>query len=259
MKVVMILGETRFYHPDFLARLVERMSDEVSAVGIVRKVPRRYSLDHYLLRHFYFLRPSEIMKLGTREVQYSLKDRLGKTGKDGHFYSVLSTCQFFGLNHFRIDLDINQPNYLEQIQSYEPDVVLSSNPLIFGKELLGIPRICCLNRHSGLLPAYGGLWPVFQAVRNRDDAVGVSVHTMERKIDRGVVLSQIQIPITATDTVTTLYDKCFDRSVDAVLDALGKVARGDFTPVDPGRKRSYFSFPDRTQWQEFRAAGGRFI
>lgn len=65
------------------------------------------------------------------------------------------------------------------------DVIISSQSLYFGKKILEIPVLCCINRHSGLLPNNGGLWPGFQAVRKGEPETGVSVHTYGQFRQRG--------------------------------------------------------------------------
>jgi methionyl-tRNA formyltransferase len=116
-----------------------------------------------------------------------------------------------------------------------------------------------VNRHSALLPAYGGLWPVFQAYRCNEQHVGVSVHVMGEKIDRGLVLAQHRIPVEETDTLFDLYRKCFAASSDVLLQALDKVRERNLTQCETDQAQSYFSFPTKEHWAEFRARGGRFI
>jgi len=259
MRIYLIIDETRFYHPGFVSDFLKKTTDEVVGGGLVTRVPSRSSIDHYLRTHWYYLKPSEMAKLAVRKYTMAIKDLVLKRDLNSPFYSVRSVFEFFKIDFMEVRYDINQQTYIDRIKEKEPDVIVSSNSLIFKGEVIGIPKICCLNRHSALLPSYGGLWPVFQAYRRGEEYTGVSVHVMERKIDTGHVLAQRKIRIEKKDTIADLYDKCFTISADVVIAALEKVRKGDFTLCSGGYESSYFSFPVREHWQEFRERGGRFI
>ena len=168
------------------------------------------------------------------------------------------------MNHYQIPFEevkynINTDDHIAYIESKKPDVILSSQSLYFEKRILEIPKKCCINRHSGLLPRNGGLWPGFQAVRKGETETGVSVHTMEKTIDAGVILSQVRVPIKEGETVWNIYKECFEKSADAVIEALKKISENDYSSIDNGYEREYYSFPSKEQWQEFRKRGGKYV
>lgn len=260
MRIFLVINETHFYMPNFIAEFLRQTGDHVAGAALVTRIPAKNDMDSYLKRNFYYLRPLELIKLSLTDLFMTVQDRLWPKGLRRKFYSVRAVFESFGINYFEVQDDINQKKYLDQIKLREPDVIISCNALIFKEEILRLPRICCLNRHSALLPSYRGLWPVFQACRNGEKSTGVSVHTMDRLIDRGIILSQREVPIRPGDTVTSLYDKCYQASVEALLEALNRVRRKDFYPhYTNGAAPSYFSFPTREHWREFRQRGGRFI
>jgi methionyl-tRNA formyltransferase len=82
---------------------------------------------------------------------------------------------------------------------------------------------------------------------------------MKKEIDAGSVLAQKEVEIQKEDTIGDLYAKCYAISVDVLLAALEKVRREDFTPYVNNRKASYFSFPEKEHWRQFRERGGKFI
>jgi methionyl-tRNA formyltransferase len=252
LRLFFVLDETRFFHPEFFEDFLRQTEDTVVGCGIVSKVPEKSSLDSYLRRHWYFLRPLEIVKLQYRSLKLGLSDLLGTP------HSVKSVAQKNRITNFEIEGSINTAAHLATIRSANPDILVSSNSLYFGKELLRIPRLASLNRHSSLLPKFGGLWPVFQAVRSGEAWTGASIHTMTEKIDEGVVLAQRKVEV-GDQTIYELYQECFKASADALLEAIAKVKRGDLSSVAPLTGKSYFSFPTSEQWAEFRHRGRRFI
>ena len=259
MRVYLIIDETGFYHPNFVARFLEQTKDEVVGAALITKVDPKNNIGLYLMRHWYYLRIPEMIGLVYGKGILFLKDLLFPKKKGGSFYSVKSVFRFYKIDYMEVEYDINKPAHIEKIKEKYPDVIISSCSTIFGTAILSTPKICCLNRHSALLPSYGGLFPVLQAYRSGEEYTGVSIHTMESRIDKGRVLAQKEIPLRQTDTIAKLYEKCFTASVDALLEALDKVRVNDFRPVKNSYKPSYFSFPSKEQWRQFRQRGGRFI
>lgn len=257
MKLFLIIDETNFYQPDFVAELIRRSDHEITGAALVTKVSAKNNIEHYMLTHWYYLHMAEMAKLACKKITFRLRDKLAKRSENGRFYSVSSVFEHFKIDFFKVEYNINRKIYLERVREKEPDVIISSNSLLFGEELLHIPKHC-INRHSALLPSYGGLWPVFQAVRNNEKKTGVSVHLMAPEIDRGPVLSRAEIPIAAEDTIDSLYRKCFSISASVVLEALERLQSG----IRPDVNRyppSYYSFPSKQHWREFRTRGRRFI
>lgn len=260
MKVCWVIDETGFYHPDMLAEFLRTTKDEVTGIVVVTKIPRKHNIELYLIRNFYRLRPLEIAKLAIRKITNQLYNLFTRPARHhSHFYSVRSVCRAFGISYIEAEYTLNEQRILQFLQQSSPDVIISSNSLIFSKKLLSLPRFACINRHSALLPAYGGLWPVFQAMAHDENQCGVSIHLMEQGIDKGAVLCQQAIEIASESTVDSLYQQCFSISSSLILQALDKIRNQDFNPVKNNFTPSYYSFPLASDWKKFRKAGKRFI
>ena len=258
MKLFFVIDETCFHHPQFLSKFLSASKDSVVGAALVTEVPDKSNLELYLRKHWYFLTIREIFVLAYQKYRAKFLDCF-TTPKDGHYHSVKSVLKKFDIDYFEAKKNINKEEYLEKIRLKEPDIIISSNSLYFGKKILEIPSICCLNRHSSLLPSYGGLWPVFQAFRCWEDFTGVSIHKMEKDIDTGVVLSHRKVPIQEGQTLNDLYGQCFDLSSDALLEAIQKLKIQNMTPDKLPNFPSYYTFPNKLHWMEFRKRNGRFI
>ncbi len=254
----MIIDETNFYHPNFVAQFLRQTEDRVVGAALVTRIGARNNINLYLARHWHYLRLTEIFKLLSRSIMAKIFDAFLPRTKDGRFYSVKSVFKSFGISFLEVHDNINQEKYIGHIRNSRPDVIVSSNSLYFGPDLLGLPKICCINRHSALLPSYGGLLPVLQAYVHGENFVGVSVHVMEKKKDSGNVLAQRKLMIRHNDTIASLYQRCFESSADVLCEALEKIRRHDFSPV-ANYPASYYSFPTEEDWKNFRKKGGKFI
>lgn len=258
MRIFFVIDETCFYHPHFLAKFLSNTTDDVVGTALVTRVPRKNNIERYMMRQWSCLRFSEIVKLAFRKYVARVLDLPGRS-ISGRFYSVTSVLKSSGVDYFEVRGDINKDDYLDRIRRKNPEVIVSSNSLIFGEQLLAIPSICCINRHSALLPSFGGLWPVFQAFRSGERYTGTSINVMQKEIDKGTVLSFRKVPIEKGATLAGLYEKCFDLSADALIEALDRIRHDDWSSRDEGRAASYFSFPTTEHWQQFREKGGRFV
>lgn len=259
MKLYLVMDETSFYHPDFVSDFLKKTPDEVVGAALVTKIPKKGNLERYLKTHWHLLGFREAFLLACQKYSSLINEKVLRYRRTGRNHSVRAVFERHGLDYIQVEYNINKPEYLAHIKSKAPDIIVSSNSLVFGSEVLATPKICCINRHSSLLPDYGGLWPVFQSFRAGEKYTGVSAHTMELKIDAGTVLAHQPIEIESGVSLADLYHRCFRESADVVLRAIEKVRQNDFSPSTENRKGCYFSFPTKEHWREFRARGGRFI
>ena len=150
-------------------------------------------------------------------------------------------------------LDINTPESLEILRSWEPDVVVSMYfDQILKKEALSIAKLMNINMHPAPLPSYKGLWPSFWMLYNRATKAGVTVHQMTEQLDSGDVLASTSFPIRKEDTQYSLMLRSASYGVQTLTDVLLKLKQGVPLPSlkQQGASRSY-SLPSRKQFREF--------
>ena len=156
---------------------------------------------------------------------------------------------------------VNQPEYIEQVRAIAPDVIISvAAPEIFKPELLGIPRLGCINIHSGRLPTYRGMMPTFWQMLRGEPAVTITVHRMAEKLDAGDVLATRPFAIKRSDSLDRVIKgtKCEGaRLLIRVLRDL-RADRAQSTPLDM-KQAGYFSFPKPEDVREFRKRGYRLL
>jgi predicted glycoside hydrolase/deacetylase ChbG (UPF0249 family) len=261
LRVVAILDETPFYQPVYLRRLIEE-SNHADIVAVARVVARGGGIvPRYMLRNWHQLGLREFTLLGVKHARLRLAGFLPAAVRGGHEGAVGRVVARFDIPTRTIST-VRTDEFHLWVASFEPDVILSSNSLIFPDSLLRVPRLAAINRHTALLPSYGGILPAFRAVQKGEDAIGVSVHLMTSRIDEGPVIARRRIPIEPGDTLDRLYRLAFDVSVDATEEAFAQIRAHDGPPPPLPNEEivpSYYSFPTPADWAEFRARGGRFI
>jgi methionyl-tRNA formyltransferase len=131
------------------------------------------------------------------------------------------------------NIPVYQPNdasseesiaYLERLNA-DLFVVVAFGQIL-KKEVLNLPKFCCLNIHSSLLPKYRGAAPTNWAIMNGDTVSGVTIIRMNEKLDKGDIVLKKEIAIDEGDTNITLNEKLADIGADALIGAMESIGSG---------------------------------
>lgn len=260
MRIVLVMSEASLWKPDFIMNLIEKMpaSWKIVAAVLTSFRPNNVSTIKHLKRYALMLGFRTFIYMALRETYHSIADIIDRVVTLPAPHSIAGVCRRNGIPVLYTK-NVNSPETIRWLKKFEPDILLSSGNQIFGKNLLRIPKLASLNRHTSLLPAYGGIYPIFWCMLNNEDKVGISIHIMTPKFDEGIVLAQRSLLIRPADTFFSLFEKCFEFGVDAVIEAILKVEKRDFTPVISGEKKSYYSYPTLKDVLKFRKMGKRMI
>ncbi|MDM8519656.1 formyltransferase family protein [Anaerolineales bacterium HSG6] len=157
-------------------------------------------------------------------------------------------------------VNVNQPETLQQLKAWQPDLVLSVylNQLI-KRPLLDIPTQGTLNIHPALLPRHRGLFPYFWIIAQEDTETGVTIHWVDEKFDTGDVLLQEKIIVNPSDTITTLSHKSAVLGADMLVKAVQMIAAGMPSHITQNEaEASYHTWPTPADQRQFRKAGGHY-
>lgn len=116
----------------------------------------------------------------------------------------------------------------DEFKALKPDLqVMAFVTLFVPEEFLNIPTHGSIQYHPSLLPAYRGAsainWPIIKGEKE----TGLSIFWPDNGLDTGDVLMQKKTPISATDTLGTVYfDRLFPLGVEAMLESVDLVKAG---------------------------------
>ena len=100
------------------------------------------------------------------------------------------------------------PAEIELLASLKPDIIIvAAYGQILPAAVLEIPRYKCINIHPSLLPCYRGPSPLAAPILNGDPVTGVTIMLIERKVDSGPILSQVELSISDEDTSESLSER----------------------------------------------------
>ncbi|MCM8812775.1 MAG: methionyl-tRNA formyltransferase [Candidatus Omnitrophica bacterium] len=128
---------------------------------------------------------------------------------------------------------VGAPDAVAQLRAFQADVfAVVSFGQFLSREVLAIPRFCCLNVHASLLPRWRGAAPVNYALWHGDRETGVTVMRMNEYMDRGDILLQKMTPIAPADDAVGLLARLATLGAEALLESLGMLA-GNWAVFSP--------------------------
>lgn len=103
---------------------------------------------------------------------------------------------------------VRYPEVIETLKEFQPDViVVVAFGQILPKEVLEIPKICCVNVHASLLPKFRGAAPIQWAIIEGEKETGVTTMRMDEGLDTGDMILKTVVPIEQEETGGSLFEK----------------------------------------------------
>lgn len=159
----------------------------------------------------------------------------------------------------REEANVNSEECVNRLRRLSLDVILSvAAPQIFREPLLKVSSWGCINVHSGPLPRYRGMMPVFRQLSQGEKQIGVTVHTITEEIDGGDILKQVFANAVEGESLTKAILRTKRIGARLVVETLEDIHanRVTHTPMDTSNG-SYFSFPKPAEVRSFCREGGR--
>lgn len=105
-------------------------------------------------------------------------------------------------------------------------MVVVAYGLLLPKAVLDMPRLGCINVHGSILPRWRGAAPIQRSIWAGDSETGVTIMQMDVGLDTGDMLKIAKLPIEATDTSASMYDKLAELGPQALVECIADIASG---------------------------------
>jgi methionyl-tRNA formyltransferase len=115
-------------------------------------------------------------------------------------------------------------------------------PYLIPVELLALFKPA-LNLHPTLLPRYRGPTTAAFILLNNETESGSTVHHMTAEMDRGDIVVQSRMPLTAFDTIRSMQRKVYASEAQLVMDALAALEND--APAQPQDESQASEFPKK--------------
>jgi methionyl-tRNA formyltransferase len=120
---------------------------------------------------------------------------------------------------------------LAALKSQQADAfVVVAYGQILSAEILGMPRLGCVNAHGSLLPQYRGAAPIQWSLHNGDRETGVTTMLMDVGMDTGPMLLRHSVSVGLLENAADLAAKLAEVSADLLVDTLQKLDQQTITP-----------------------------
>lgn len=132
---------------------------------------------------------------------------------------------------------VREPECVAYLKSFAPDmIVVVAFGQILSREILELPKYCCVNVHASLLPKYRGAAPIQWAVIQGERVTGVTTMRMDEGIDTGDMIDTIEVPLAEDETGGSLFDKLARAGAELCVETLASIEAGTavYTPQDHG-------------------------
>ncbi|MBD1559174.1 methionyl-tRNA formyltransferase [Vibrio sp. S9_S30] len=110
-------------------------------------------------------------------------------------------------------------------------MVVVAYGMLLPQAVLDTPRLGCINVHGSILPRWRGAAPIQRSVWAGDAEAGVTIMQMDIGLDTGDMLKVASLPIEATDTSASMYDKLAVLGPKALVDCLVDISNGNAQPI----------------------------
>lgn len=162
---------------------------------------------------------------------YTQPDRPAGRGKK----LTASPVKTIALEH---DIPVYQPENFksdeakQELADLNADImVVVAYGLLLPQVVLDMPKLGCINVHGSILPRWRGAAPIQRSIWAGDAETGVTIMQMDIGLDTGDMLKIATLPIEASDTSASMYEKLAGLGPDALIDCLADIATGKAEPV----------------------------
>jgi methionyl-tRNA formyltransferase len=204
--------------------------------------------------------PIGIARLGARWATARLLGNLPRGRNASKFQTLKQLCMAYGIPYDSIGSP-NEAPLVAALKQRAPDLLVSiACPYILKEAVLTAPRLGCINMHHAPLPKYKGMMPTFWQMFQGERKVGLTIHTMDVKIDEGKALLQDEMEIEPGESLDRLIRRSKRHGAHCMAKVLSQVENQTQATIKlDNSQASYFTFPTIEQIREFRRRGLRAI
>lgn len=126
---------------------------------------------------------------------------------------------------------VNDQETLQYLKQYNPKVVFVASAGMLRKKTLNAIDAPFVNYHSGINPAYRGMFGGYFALANGEpEYFGATVHLVDEGVDTGDTLYQSQVDVKPGDNFHTYIWRIAAGSRNIVVRAIGDALNDDLRP-----------------------------
>tara|TARA_Y100001954_G_C15799269_1_gene599222 strand:+ start:942 stop:1739 length:798 start_codon:yes stop_codon:yes gene_type:complete len=222
MKIFIITMDDPVYTLDFIKNIVIVRKQNIVGVAVPKgdrlKLAKGKSRLAYLISLFLIMGLPFFMTNVLKSMLHKIKKNIHSLGLIDD-PTILGFAEKNKIPTYRISSP-NNKEFIKELISIKPDIIINQSQNIIKKDLLKIPSIGVLNRHNALLPKNRGRLTPFWVLFNKEKETGVSIHFVEEGLDSGDIIVQKKFKVEKNDNFRSIVKKNYELASIAMIEAL---------------------------------------
>jgi methionyl-tRNA formyltransferase len=259
LKVLFVTQDDPFYVRLFFDGFFRNYEslDDISGVVIAHAMGKKsYAKLARQMYDFYGL--VDFMRMGVKYAFNKMLVHLPNIFRKNGGFNLAQLCSKYGVPFF-YESRINSIDFLNKVKGMNIDLIISvAAPVIFGEDIIGLPKYGCINIHNAKLPKYRGMMPNFWQMYHNEKKAGITIHEINPKIDDGRIVLQKEVDIRPDETLDSLIRRTKGIGAHLMIEAIDQIKSGAVHYMENrADEGSYFSFPAKEDVREFKRRGKR--
>ena len=134
-----------------------------------------------------------------------------------------------GLNLLQPE-SLKESSFITELQKIDADLFVVVAFRMLPEVVWSMPPKGTINLHASLLPQYRGAAPINWALINGEQKTGVTTFFIDKEIDTGKVIDQLETEITENMTVGELYEELMKLGSKLTVQTVTNIAEGKIEP-----------------------------
>jgi|TARA_Y100000310_G_scaffold344973_1_gene460882 methionyl-tRNA formyltransferase len=251
IKVAIVATDNHLYKNSYINQLVRDCSTNIQLIVELNfKHPKTNTKSHYS-RYFQLLGIKGLIFLTFTKIKQILLMGISSILSPNDGFNLKQIAKKNNVNYGKCT-SVNSDLFINLLKNNDIDYILNSGNQIYKKKILEAYKNKILNRHSALLPSYGGIYPIFWQLLNKETKGGVTLHWIDETIDKGNIAYQKGFPIQPSKSLFYHYKIAFAISLELSRKAITDLSMGKIVSYEMEGKESYYSWPKKNDIKKFR-------
>src|SRR5690554_2632774 len=123
--------------------------------------------------------------------------------------------------------NLKDPDFHAQLTALNADLYVVLAFRMLPETVWSIPKKGTINLHASLLPDYRGAAPINRAIMAGEKKTGLTTFYIEKDIDTGMILEQMEMKIHPDEDAGSLHDRMMENGAKLLLSTVNKIEKGE--------------------------------
>jgi len=126
---------------------------------------------------------------------------------------------------------LRNEEFVNLLKELNPDIAVVVAFRMLPETVWSLPKLGTFNLHASLLPQYRGAAPINWAVINGEKKTGLTTFLLDKEIDTGNIIDQLELEIGENETAGELHDKLMLLGGSMVVKTIQKLTEENLTLI----------------------------